>query len=419
MTLPRAGHAIVVGAGLAGLAAAQRLTSSGCAVSVLEARERVGGKHVRQSLAGIDYEPWPGVLPRSAPAYVELTAELGLSAALERTPLTRAAILRDGRLRVRSLETRAALRGSPLGPFRMRRLALLATWLGGALDPGAPARDTRLDDRSAADFCRVYLGRRALDELVAPLLASRFGLDARDASRQLLFSLLDPAGNAGLDSLSGAAALAEGLASRQSGLETAVRVDALEPDGLGVRLADGSARRADAVLLAVSSQEAARLLAALDPRCDVAFGGLRAESALVLAAATRSDVGLGERDVWIPEREGGELAGICARRPRLLQLVARSDLAARHGQRPDAELAHFLLESAARALPGLAGEIAETRLHRFPLGRPAFGVGHYRALARLGAVCAGDWCVAPHVEGELASGLAAARALAARLRAGA
>jgi oxygen-dependent protoporphyrinogen oxidase len=403
---------IVVGAGLAGLAAAHRLESSGFAVTLLEARERAGGKHARESLAELAYEPWPGWLPRSAPAFAELVAELGLGAEVRRQPLVEVASLRDGRLGSVSLATRAALRGSPLAPFRMRRFALLASWLGGAVDPDAPWRDTRLDDRSAADFCSVYLGRWARDELVAPLFASAFGIHSREASRQLLFALLDGAGNVALDTLAGAGALAEALAARLADLRTKQRVESVDADGRSVRCEGGDSLRARAVVLAVASHEAARLLGSLDPRSQAAFDALHSESGIVLSAVTQNDAGLHERELWIPAREGGELAGICARQPRLLQLVARSDLAARHGQRPDAELAHFLIESAERALPGLAGALVATRLHRFPHGRPAFAVGHYRALAKLGVTCAGDWCAAPHVEGELASGLRAAREIA-------
>jgi len=173
--------ALVVGAGLAGLAAAHRLQSLGHRVTVLEARERPGGKHARATLSGVDYEPWPGVLPRSAPAFAELVGELGVADRVERTPLRAALVLRDGALRPVPLEVRAALRGSLLAPLRLRRYALLAHWLGGALDPDEPSRETRLDDRSVADFCQVYLGRRARDALFAPLFAGAFGLDARDA----------------------------------------------------------------------------------------------------------------------------------------------------------------------------------------------------------------------------------------------
>jgi len=403
------GVALVVGAGLAGLAAAHRLQSLGHRVIALEARGRAGGKHARETLAGQDYEPWPGWLPRSAPAFAELAAELGLGPELGRVPLVSALALRDGRLRPAPLALRAVLGRSWLAPFRLRRYAILCHWLGGGLEPAAPELETRLDDRSVDDFCQVYLGRRAREALFAPLFAAAFGIDSRETSRQLAFALADAAGDPGLDALAGASAFVEALAARLHELRTGARVDALDPDRRGVRLASGEALRGDAVVLAVDAAEAARLLGALPRAAAVAFESLRAASGLALAVVTHKNVAAAEPLLWIPAREGGELAAITVRGPRLLQLVARPDLARRHGHRPDGELAHFLLESGARALPALASDVAALRLHRFPLGRPAFAVGHFRALARLGANCAGDWCAAPHVEGELASGLRAAR----------
>ena len=46
---------VVVGAGLAGLTAARRLVQAGRSVIVLEARDRVGGRVLNESLGGNDY----------------------------------------------------------------------------------------------------------------------------------------------------------------------------------------------------------------------------------------------------------------------------------------------------------------------------------------------------------------------------
>ena len=409
---------LVVGAGLAGLAAAQRLSASGCATTVLEARARAGGKYAGETLEGLAYAPWPGLVVRSAPALVGLSAELGL--ALAREPLGRVGWLRGAHVRTGSLELARALGRSPLAAARARRLVLLLSWLGDALDPEAPERATRLDDRSVADFCRVYLGRRVLEERLAPLFATLFGVDARETSRQRLFASLDADATLGLDLVPRADALVEALAAHAGELRLGAAVASVAADGSSLKLASGEALEADAIVLAVPPGEVARLMPDAPHAARLALERLRTGSALVLALLTRPGVAPAARVVLVPEREGGELAGVVdvtpagERERSLLLLVARPDLAARHGRRADAELAYFLIESGARVVPGLAAGVLAQRLHRH--APPAFGVGHFRELARLrGAselALAGDWLAAPHVEGELASGLRAAREVA-------
>jgi len=413
---PPARRAIVVGAGLAGLAAAHRLRRAGCAVRIVEARARPGGKHAVETLHDLSYASWPGLLPRAAPRYSELRAELGLPRALEREALERVAWLDGARVRVGSLAIARALGRSPLAPLRARRLALILAWLGGQLDPEAPERTTRLDDRSVADFCRVYLGRRVLEERIAPLFATLFGVDARETSRQLLVATLDGEATVALDRFAGASALAEALARGLDDVALGSRVESVETDGRGVRLAGGATFAADAVVLAVPPAEVLRLAPWMPHAARLALERVTCGSSLVLAAATGPAVAPPARVAFVPEREGGELAGVVdvtpagERERNLLLLVARPSLAARHGARPEAELAHFLIESGARLVPGLAAGVLGWRLHRH--APPAFGVGHYRELARLREASplalAGDWLAAPHVEGELASGVRAA-----------
>jgi monoamine oxidase len=72
---------IVVGAGIAGLAAARRLVEGGCSVILLEARERVGGRllTVRSPLASLPVELGAEFVHGRPPELLELIREAGLT----------------------------------------------------------------------------------------------------------------------------------------------------------------------------------------------------------------------------------------------------------------------------------------------------------------------------------------------------
>lgn len=67
---------IVIGAGPAGLAAAQVLTQLGLEVAVLEARDRIGGRCFTVSLPAVSL---PGATPSSRRLLPEVTVDLGAS----------------------------------------------------------------------------------------------------------------------------------------------------------------------------------------------------------------------------------------------------------------------------------------------------------------------------------------------------
>ena len=305
------GRVVVVGAGLAGLAAAHRLRGFGYGVSVLEARTRAGGKHASETLGGVACEPWPAFLPRGARAFTELAAELGVSSSLVREPQGLLGGLRGAHVHTFGSQLYAHMRWSPLAPLRLRRLAQLSSWLGGEIDAQAPERATRLDDRGVADFCRVYLGRRVLERLVAPLFATLFGVDTSNTSRELLFMLLDARAGLALDRVSNVASLVAALEANAGELRLGAKVVALEPDGRGVKLASGEIVAADAVVLSVGAAEAMRLLPDPSPASLAAAPKLRSASALVLQVATDADLALAaridDRDGVVEPGEGVEL----------------------------------------------------------------------------------------------------------------
>ncbi len=166
------GRVVVVGAGLAGLAAAHRLVEAGAEVTVLEARPRVGGRvhTVRAPLTDDQYAEaggeWVATGDRST---VGLIDELGLR--LERPMAVEGledVVRRDGGNQTTTLYREAW--GDQDDTARGRLEELLAPMVAGLDldDPASGPQAAALDSRSAATL---------LDELVAPA-AVRFVLDA-------------------------------------------------------------------------------------------------------------------------------------------------------------------------------------------------------------------------------------------------
>ena len=77
-TQPRAGHVVVIGGGIAGLAAAHQLLASGVRVTVLEAGARLGGKLRAGRSPGIPVDLGAESLLARRPEAVDLARAVGL-----------------------------------------------------------------------------------------------------------------------------------------------------------------------------------------------------------------------------------------------------------------------------------------------------------------------------------------------------
>jgi oxygen-dependent protoporphyrinogen oxidase len=463
----RGRRVVVVGAGVAGLTAAHLLQDAGCAVSVIEASSSIGGALQQAELGGARYEPALVTLPEPAPSLRWLLGELGLSGQVRLDALERLALLRRGRLARLDLRRLARFGVGPGIPpwegLRLRRLQTLRTRLGPKLDarksrePSAldakapldaqapldaeamreagtpdPAAELakRLDDRSVADFAALYLGPRVHARLLRPLLEVHFAIESHLASRALLMQLVDRRGVPALALASGVGALPARLAAALPDVRTGVRVERVRSDGRGVEVAGGARLEAEGTVLAVPAQAVPHLVPELAPFDDLFFSRHSGVSQLVLAAATRDPFELPEPVIWLAPESGGHLAAL-ARAPgppsepraaRPLLLIGRPGLARLHESGGERAVREALLRGAESVLRGLRGAIDASRLHAIPLATPAFEVGGYRAAARLleeqqaraasrPLVYCGDYLVAPHLEGAVAAGIRAARAL--------
>ena len=178
MTREGSSDLIVIGAGVAGLAAAFRARQLGDDVRVLEAQQRSGGLICTDHVEGFTVDEGADGLLASGPV-LSLLSELGLEGD----------IVRGGSASRRALiATRDGLAPVPPGLFRFERKVALSLLVSPLLPPSAKLRllvepfigRSPRDDESVRDFFVRRLGRDVADRLVDPMLRGVFGAASAD-----------------------------------------------------------------------------------------------------------------------------------------------------------------------------------------------------------------------------------------------
>jgi glycine/D-amino acid oxidase-like deaminating enzyme len=426
MTQPRV---VVVGAGIAGLAAALRLERAGTLVTVVPARGP-GGDGSPGHEAEPDVEPEAALVPARHPALAELDDAAHPAERLEVRPLDRACVLGAHGRRGLALRGGGLLgvgRGWPIrDAWRRHRLESLARWFAPILDAERPERAARLDDRSLADFARIYLGRRPARGALDALAETGFALQSEQASRRLLFRWIDDGARLALATLTGGGELRARVAKRLRDVREGAPTLSVRRDGRGVLLDDGSSLDADAVIVSCAADAVPQLLEDLSPAEEEALSQLAYTTRVTLRLRAGGDLLEGAAVGWVPRPFGGLLAGLLRAGADTWLLAARPSIERAWAGPKGQAAADALLRDAQRLLPGLrssgeggeaAGGVRDLRLQRRRV--PRFDVGHFRRLERLRSeearrfaerpiAFAGDWAVAPDPEGEACSGQRAA-----------
>ena len=175
----------IVGAGIAGLAAAYEAAQRGASFVVLEASQRAGGVILSEQVDAFTIDAGPDSLLIQKPEAIELCKAIGLGERLVPTLLPRIAyIQRAGRLH--PLPAGSVL-GIPttIGPFLRSRLFSPLGKLRMGAELFVPARTDDADESIGAFMTRRF-GREAAEYLAEPLLA---GIHAGDVDRLSLKSL--------------------------------------------------------------------------------------------------------------------------------------------------------------------------------------------------------------------------------------
>ncbi|WP_406395374.1 protoporphyrinogen oxidase [Streptomyces sp. NBC_00882] len=413
---------VVIGAGIAGLAAAHRLAQRGAHVTVLEASDRVGGKLLPGEIAGARVDLGAESMLARRPEAVALAREVGLGDRLQ-PPATASA----------SIWTRGALRPMPKG--HVMGVPGTAEALAGVLSEEGLARieqDAELprtevgDDVAVGEYVAARLGREVVDRLIEPLLGGVYAGDAyRISMRSAVPQLFQVArthtsltegvreiqarmaanqqtgpvfmgieGGVGTLPL----AVADSVRARGGEIVTGAPVTELrrEPSGGWRVVAADRVLHADAVIVAAPAPAAAGLLRAEAPEAATELDTVEyASMALVTLAYRRSDTALPVGSGFlVPPVDGRTIKAstfasqkwgwIADENPDVV--VLRTSVG-RHGETKILERDDTALVDVSRhdlrEATGLDATPLETRVTRWTDGLPQYPVGHHARVARI------------------------------------
>lgn len=309
---------VVVGGGVAGLAAALRVldTRPDVELTLVEASPRTGGIIRTEVADGYVLDRGPESILTEKPAAMRTIARLGLEPRLVRTePGSRGAfVVAHGKLE-RIPEGFQLLAPTDLAAWLRTPYVSLPGRLRALLDLVLPARD--LPDETLGSFVERRLGREVLERLAQPLVGGIYGahpdvlglaasmprfLEAERAHRSVILGLRararatsGPAHGARYGLFvnfdRGMQVLVDAMADSAFGsIRTNARVAELVRSGSGFSLTvDGRTERADAVVLASAAAESSRLVAGVDPGLAESIAAIRHGSGAIVTLAYPRD----------------------------------------------------------------------------------------------------------------------------------
>jgi protoporphyrinogen/coproporphyrinogen III oxidase len=427
---------VVVGGGIAGLAAAYRLGQArrqGAPVDecLVEAGDRLGGVIRTELVDGCVIEAGPDSFLSEKPEAAALARELGLGGSLvgSNDAGRRTYILHKGRLE-QLPDGLMLLAPARLGPVLTTpllpvtgKIAILREWLSGHAPGGPPPEG----DESIASFIGRHFGLGMLENIAEPLLAGVYGGDSAALSvRSVLGRFVEMEEKYGSLTRAAVAArkrrdpansgsifmtLRNGLGSLVESLAGAIGSDRVEfgRRALSVEIAsgaepcyrilfeDGSSREADSVILALPAGASADLVRNLDAALSGQLAAIPYNSALTVALAYDGQVRRGLPQGFgflVPRAENRRLlactfvhAKFDHRAPedrallrcflggsRDLEILEASD-----------EVILSAVQEEVRSILGIGAEPLFSRIYRWPRAMAQYVVGHaerLRATAR-------------------------------------
>lgn len=423
-------HVVVVGGGIAGVAAAHRLRvlRPDLRITLLEGTPELGGKLARAEVGGVRTDVGAEAILARRPEAVALARDVGLTDDVVHPETTTARLWTRGEMRPMP----RSLMGVPAEVSSLSGVVSRAGMTRAALD--AVLRPTRLaddEDVSVGGLVGERLGKEVVDRLVEPMLGGVYAGHSRELSARAavpgLVARLDgehsltaaaaaamqPAPGPGetpapvFAGISGGVGRLPAAVAAASGalVETGAMVRALSRTTDGWELEVGPTRAprqvsCDAVVLATPARPTARLLERVAPAAARELDGVEyASMAVVTLAFTERDLPVTTGSGFlVPPVDGHAVKGVTysfakwgwvagAGREDDVRLLRCS--IGRHREEhvlqvPDEELVGAALRDLADAV-GLSVLPVDSHVQRWGGGLPQYAVGHVARVHRVRA----------------------------------
>jgi len=433
---------IVVGAGVAGLAAAYRLQQRGCDVTVLEAQGHVGGKTASVRRNGFVVNTGATVLAGSYDALLDIARDIGIADRVFSPPAV-IGVVRDGRVH--------ELRGAGIGAIvdfvrtpllsgrsklKLARVAVDLLRARNKTSYGHAELRAELDTETVAQYCDRRLNAEIRDHLFDPVLGGIFVVEGKNLSmadlwftlwKVLLGGLLGYRG--GMDFF--ARAVAERLDVRTRATVTHI---AREAGGTRVKWQTGDAHhdeRVDGVVVTVAAPQVPELFPELDPELRAIMVDKLEQANLVSirlglsrSPATKSLLTVaGTGGIATISYEHNLSPGSAPEGKGLLGVLVYHEWATPRLGLSDDEFLKAVLPDLDRVEPGIAEIIEFAEITRWTPGALKSTHGTHHFIAEIDRLIdpfdrvqlAGDYVAMPSVNGSIVSGELAAQRLGAAL----
>lgn len=440
MTGPRV---IVVGAGVAGLAAGYRLQQQGCEVTVLESQDHIGGKTAGVRRDGFVVNTGATVLAGSYEAMLNMARDVGVADQVFSPPAV-IGVVRDDvvhELRGGGIGAIVDFVRTPLLSGRSKlKLARMAVDLLRARKKTGydqPELRAELDTKTVAQYCDQRLNAEIRDHLFDPVLGGIFVVEGKNLSvADLWFTLWKVLLGGLLGYRGGMDFFARAVAERLD-VQIGATVTNIAREGTGARVRWETAdqrhdERVDGVVVSVSASQAPTLFPELDPALKaIMLDGLEQANFISIR------LGLSRRPTTkslLTVAGTGQLGGIATisyehnlsegsapEGKGLIGVLLYHEWATPRLGLSDEKFLEAVLPSLERIEPGISDNIEFAEITRWTPGALKVTHGTHKLIAEIDRLIdpsdhvqlAGDYLGMPSINGSIVSGEVAAQRLGA------